>query len=135
MIKIAVVVCSIFALLALAPRTADASTNVNCSVTSVLWQKYATPDPGRTSVVPTDILVIGCSDNNGYGSYIGSPSDVALLPPAANAGCYASPDAVNAFAALAITAQLSGRMLSIWWTPRSCPGNRGQLSIDSMTLQ
>ena len=135
MIKIAALVCSMFALLALAPKTADASTNTNCTVTSVLWQKYFTPAPGQQSVVPTDILVIGCSDNNGYGSYIGSPSDVALVPPAANAGCYASPDAVNAFAALAITAQLSGKMLSIWWTARSCPGNRGQLSIDSVTLQ
>jgi hypothetical protein len=135
MIKIAALVCSMFALLGLAPKTADASTNINCTVTSVLWQKYATPAPGQPSGVPTDILVIGCSDNNGYGSYIGSSSEVALVPPAANAGCYASPDAVHAFAALAITARLSGRTLSIWWTARSCPGNAGQLSIDSVILQ
>ena len=133
--KIAVLVCSMFALLALALKTAEASTNITCTVTSVLWQKYSTPAPGQPSGVPTDILVIGCSDNNGYGSYIGSPSEVALVPPAANAGCYASPDAVHAFAALATTARLSGRTLSIWWTTRPCPGAPNQHSIDSVTLQ
>ena len=134
MVKIVAIVCSMFALLALASKSVDASTNTNCTVTSVLWQKYLTPAPGHQSGVPTDILVIGCSDNNGYGSYIGSPSEVALVPPSLNAGCYASPDAMHAFAALAMTARLSGRTLSIWWTARSCPGNRGQLSIDSVTL-
>jgi hypothetical protein len=59
---------------------------------------------------------------------------VELAPPAANAGCYASPDGVKALATLAIAARLSGRTLSIWWTARSCPGNAGQLSIDSVTL-
>jgi hypothetical protein len=134
MIKIAALVCSMSALLAVAPKTADASTNINCTVTSVLWQKYVTPAQGQQSGVPTDILVIGCSDNNGYASYIGSPSEVALVPPAANAGCYASPDAVKALATLATAARLSGRTLSIWWTGRSCPGNAGQHSIDSVTL-
>jgi hypothetical protein len=135
MIKVAALVCSTAALIVLAPKTADASTNITCTVTSVLWQKYSTPAPQQPSGVPTDILVIGCSDNNGYGSYIGSPSEVALAPPAPNAGCYASPDSVKSFATLATAALLSGKTLSIWWTARSCPGNAGQLSIDSVTLQ
>jgi hypothetical protein len=132
--KLMVVGCSLFALIALAPKSADAANNITCTVTSVLWQKYATPAQGGTSAVPTDILLIGCSDGNGYATYIGSSSQVALVPPATNAGCYASADGVKAMESMAVAAKLAGKTLSIWWSSRSCPGNAGQRSIDSITL-
>ena len=118
--KVAILGPLLFALVALLPGRAVAA-NLTCTVTSVTWQKYS-------STVPTDLLMVGCSDGNGYAAYVGTSSQVTTN------GCYATADAVKAFESMAVSARLAGKPLSIWWTSRSCPGNAGQRSLDSLTL-
>ena len=137
--KLTVVGCSLLAMLVLVPKSANAATNTTCTVTGVMWAKYMTPTTiNGTSVVPTDQMMILCSDGNGYDSHIGTASQVAQAPmnPPNNpfAGCYATADAVKSMESLAVSARLSGKTLTIWWTARSCPGNAGQRSVDSVTL-
>lgn len=122
MTKLVVAGSLLLAMVTLFPRTADAVPPFMCTVTSVGWQKY-------TSGVPTDLLMIGCSDTTAYASYIGTNAQVT-----GSTGCYATADAVKGFESLAISARLSGRPLGIYFTTRSCPGNAGQRSIDSVYL-
>jgi hypothetical protein len=110
----------VFMILCPLGKSAHASETL-CTVTSVGWQKH-------TTGVNYDLLLIGCSDGAGYAAYIGSATDVGKFT------CWGSADAVKSLESMAVAARLSGKQLDIYWTTRSCPGNAGQKSIDSLYL-
>jgi hypothetical protein len=122
----ALVACALLGSVTLSPGAAHAATlSSPCQVTKVVLQ-------GRIAAIPSnDLLLIECTDPvNGTLSYV---SYISSTP---NQQCNSSADAVKGWESMALSASLSGRPLSIWWTTvtNTCPGNSNARVINSITF-